>query len=316
MAKRIIDEATLTSLADAVRELTGGTGLLTIDEMIQGILSVGATDIVSTAEGDVIYITDCATRKLRGLTLYGKTTQNGTPTPEAPIALDNAGGNGNIIVNVDTQTLNVSTPNGLPGILVTSGGNYTDKNGQQWVCDEVDFARGKYVQRILNVTFDGSSDEGWAMAQTSVTGLYRAATHIYQDMIVGAAQSYQTSETMCSHYATVPAGTVGTWGANPGFSVSTRGQIYIYDDAYSGSNSTAWKEWLAANPITCLVPLVTPIETDLTAEELVAYSALHTNHPQTVIYNDAGAWMSVNYATNIATFADYQNALREMGVDV
>lgn len=40
------------------------------------------------------------------------------------------------------QLLTLPTPNGLPGIPVTSGGNYTDQNGQQWVCDEVDLERG------------------------------------------------------------------------------------------------------------------------------------------------------------------------------
>ncbi len=33
------------------------------------------------------------------------------------------------------QLLTLPTPNGLPGIPVTSGGNYTDQSGQQWVCD-------------------------------------------------------------------------------------------------------------------------------------------------------------------------------------
>ena len=36
------------------------------------------------------------------------------------------------------QLLTLLTPNGLPGIPVTSGGNYTDPEGQQWVSDEVD----------------------------------------------------------------------------------------------------------------------------------------------------------------------------------
>ncbi|MFQ8910864.1 MAG: hypothetical protein ACLR7P_12950, partial [Faecalibacterium sp.] len=35
------------------------------------------------------------------------------------------------------QLLTLPTPTGLPGIPVTSGGNYTDSTGQQWVCDEV-----------------------------------------------------------------------------------------------------------------------------------------------------------------------------------
>lgn len=45
------------------------------------------------------------------------------------------------------QTLTAQTPGGLPGIPVSSGGNYTDESGQQWICDEVDFSRGKYVKR-------------------------------------------------------------------------------------------------------------------------------------------------------------------------
>ena len=49
------------------------------------------------------------------------------------------------------QQASLSTPNGLPGIKVDSGGNYTDSNGQQWVCDEMDFKRWKYVQRIRKV---------------------------------------------------------------------------------------------------------------------------------------------------------------------
>lgn len=49
------------------------------------------------------------------------------------------------------QLLTLSTPNGLPGIPVTSGGNYTDPQGQQWVCDEVDLERGVKVQRINTV---------------------------------------------------------------------------------------------------------------------------------------------------------------------
>lgn len=46
------------------------------------------------------------------------------------------------------QTLIIPTSGGLPGIRVSSGGNYTDADGQQWVCNEVDFKKGVYVQRI------------------------------------------------------------------------------------------------------------------------------------------------------------------------
>ena len=62
------------------------------------------------------------------------------------------------------QLLTLSTPNGLPGIPVASGGNYTDPHGQQWVCDEVDLERGVKVQRIDKGAFDATK----ALAEQSV----------------------------------------------------------------------------------------------------------------------------------------------------
>ena len=54
------------------------------------------------------------------------------------------------------QLLTLPTPNGLPGVPVTSGGNYTDPSGQQWVCDEVDLERGVRVQRVDKTSFDNT----------------------------------------------------------------------------------------------------------------------------------------------------------------
>ena len=63
------------------------------------------------------------------------------------------------------QLLTLPTPNGLPGIPVTSGGNYTDQNGQQWVCDEVDLERGVRVQMVTTMVFSDSS--GFAASSTT-----------------------------------------------------------------------------------------------------------------------------------------------------
>lgn len=73
----------------------------------------------------------------------------------------NAGDGGTVTVTVSdgadkSQTLILQTPNALPGISVASGGNYTDENGQQWVCDEVDLARGVRVQRIAKIKLSSS----------------------------------------------------------------------------------------------------------------------------------------------------------------
>jgi hypothetical protein len=56
------------------------------------------------------------------------------------------------------QTLNIPTPNGLPAVPVSSGGNYTDASGQQWVCDEIDHNIGAYVERVYKYVNTGERD--------------------------------------------------------------------------------------------------------------------------------------------------------------
>lgn len=78
-----------------------------------------------------------------------------------------------------SQSFPISTPNGLMGTPVKSGGNYTDSKGQQWVCDEIDFARGKWTQRVAKI--DNYNGELVGDAWMSSTGqLTTGATVVYQ----------------------------------------------------------------------------------------------------------------------------------------
>lgn len=95
------------------------------------------------------------------------------------------------------QLLTLPTPNGLPGIPVTSGGNYTDPSGQQWVCDEVDLERGVKVQRVDKTCFDNTKTlaEQNAILATPVEApltpaeltAYKALTTYAPDTVVQAA---------------------------------------------------------------------------------------------------------------------------------
>ena len=77
------------------------------------------------------------------------------------------------------QSLTLQTPNGLPGIPVSKDGNYTDSDGQQWICDEIDLARGKYVQRVGKTVVDGteikftanSTGDYWNLPHRSAPGI-------------------------------------------------------------------------------------------------------------------------------------------------
>lgn len=78
----------------------------------------------------------------------------------------------------EPQTLTINTPNGLCGIPVDTGGNYTDSTGQQWVCDEIDFERGVFVQRIGKIT--SYNNEQLSTKYMSTTGkLTTGASVIY-----------------------------------------------------------------------------------------------------------------------------------------
>ena len=86
-----------------------------------------------------------------------------SPSPEYPQEIESAGDSGNITVTLSdggdkVQTLTYPTPNGLPGIPVESGGNYTDADGQQWYCDIVNLSSGAYLQ---NVEYINAKDKEW-----------------------------------------------------------------------------------------------------------------------------------------------------------
>lgn len=95
------------------------------------------------------------------------------------------------------QTLTLQTPNGLPGIPVTSGGNYTDPSGQQWVCDEVDLERSVKVQRVDKAAFDSTktlAEQNAILATPIETPLtpaeltaYKALTTYAPDTVVQAS---------------------------------------------------------------------------------------------------------------------------------
>ena len=109
--------------------------------------------LVGSETGNPIDVDDAFAAPLCGLTVYGRSTQDGTPTPDAPVPIVSAGDGGTIAVtlsdgNGKMQTLTLPTPIGLPGIPVATSGNYTDPQGQNWVCDEVDLERGVKVQRV------------------------------------------------------------------------------------------------------------------------------------------------------------------------
>ena len=257
--------------------------------------------VVGGASGNPINLSDAIEQFFVGLRIFGKTTQNGTPTPDAPVELVSVGGNGSITVNVTgehtSQNVVVSTPNGLPGIPVTSGGNHTDASGQRWICDEIDFARGVYIQRAKRIVVDGI-DEIWKKSSLqSVDGATRFDVEIAGEP--RAAQRF----CLCDAYA-------GTDYVN--FYVDScwcnaSQDIPHLEFRICTSHASTVEELvilLQANPVEFIYAIHAPIETPLTEEDLAAYASLHTYRNNTTVTNDAGAHMELEYVMDAKKYID------------
>jgi hypothetical protein len=254
--------------------------------------------------GNPLSVDDAFSAPLCGLTVYGKSTQDGTPTPDAPVPIVSAGDGGSVVVtlsdgNGKTQTLTLPTPNGLPGIPVTSGGNYTDPQGQQWVCDEVDLERGMKVQRVkvLNLLDANGFDNN-------------GTWHINAKTYFGAGTSYipmvwHDSITKClcttfpvqmTSYSTGSNADLSLYYSETGDTISLKSALFEPKGQSATLNEA--KAWFTTHPTYLYVP-IEPIETPLTPAELAAYKALTAYGPDTVVQAGDGAGIRLAYQRDV-----------------
>lgn len=176
----------------------------------------------------------------------------------------------------------ISTPNGLPGIPVqsdTTGITYTDTDGQAWIADEIDFSRGKYVQRVWQAEFDGSSDEKWR--RISEDYVYCDCLPVTMVDRKGFSDQYAGNKIRIGNNNTT---------------------IIIFGDFSDENTFSDFKANLSVNPLKVMTYLDTPIETDLTEAQIQAYKSLTTFKPTSIISNDENAQMEVEYACDTKTW--------------
>lgn len=349
--------------------------------------------LIGSETGNPIAVDDAFSAPLCGLSVYGKSTQDGTPTPDAPVPIVSAGDGGNVAVKVTgknrmppnlkvndvvecfvkkntpitlvfkgdlvsqggnilffdennnqnwfgidkgkaehhiqypvdltkfqylladmasenvcltwnasspdyepyrEQLLTLPTPNGLPGIPVTSGGNYTDQSGQQWVFDEVDLERGVKVQRIGKAAIEHcivSRDPNWWDASKSYS--YQILT--WQ----GSVNTTIESGGPCNRFIAYTFIDFYNKGIENGFLISAgEGVFNISKSLGICTTPDEFKTWFNEN-VVLYKPLATPIETPLTPAEIAAYKALTAYGPDTVVQAGDGAGIKLGYQRDV-----------------
>lgn len=360
--------------------------------------------LVGTETGNQLSVDDAFSAPLCGLTVYGKSTQDGTPTPDAPVPIVSAGDGGSVAVKVTgknrmppnlkyedvvecfvkkntpitlvfkgdlvsqggdilffdknndqywfgidegkaehhikhpvdlikfqylisnmasenvcltwnasspdyepyrEQLLTLPTPTGLPGIPVTSGGNYTDPQGQQWVCDEVDLKRGVKIQRIASfvINAENANDIFVTNDFTKVTVATNARLSTPQKTNRDDRQNGR-----CVFCEALPW-SVDSWANHvnaAGFVENNSVELTI-ENSYLGlseastiaERKTALVKYFTDNPCRVVYRIATPIETQLTPAEIAAYKALTAYGPDTVVQAGDGAWVKLEYQRDV-----------------
>lgn len=306
------------------------------------VYSWGGSASIQTASGTVVTFPQSAERAFSGLSIYGHSTQDGTPSPDNPVPIVSAGDSGEINVAVSGKNLipfpYLSPLGGAGTVYEANGVTYTVQADGGIKC--VGTPTSKFGPTLCKIRF---SEESLNTLESATNGkvtlsggpLYfdsnNNATFIYWinqidppvDMTIYPQVEYGTVATAYEPYKTPQTLTLSTPGDLPGIPVDSggnytdeNGQQWIADvkdygtgkytqnigqiASYNGEGvgdvwmSSTGQLTTGANVI---YQLATPIVTDISAEEISAYKALHTYTPNTTVSNDAEAWMKVGYLT-------------------
>lgn len=181
----------------------------------------------------------------------------------------------------------LALPYTLNAIPVSSGGNYTDQSGQQWICDEVDLHRGVKVQRIK--VKELSPDDKWAYRKLA------SGNNNFQCRIFNADIATDGKPCFCN---ILPFKNV-IWDDSiqnlPKIYANKQEIIVSFPPSSEYSSLEAFKQLLTNVKSVIYYILDTHIETDLTPEEIEQYKKLSTKTPTTIVENNYNTWMKATY---------------------
>ena len=181
------------------------------------------------------------------------------------------------------QSLAIQTPDGLPGIPVTSGGNYTDSTGRQWVCDEICEQNGVIGVKRNVINYKITGNEYAQLDYPTIIGMRVEKTAKYSHA------GFCNYAKMEGATTTVSVGISENWVQIKNF----------------GFNTVAgFKEWVKNNDVYLMYTLKEPTFEPLPEEIQQKFKSLHTYYPTTVVTNNANADMQLDYVADTKLYID------------
>lgn len=222
------------------------------------------TKFYASNQGET-HITDSDNGKIQDMMIYGKSSQDGTPTPENPVEIKSVVNPTVKVTNKDglkvqSVTLNNITLNAIP---VKSGGNVTI-DGQQYIADYVDVEHGKVIRNILK----------WSLGDFKY-GFNNAVWHVNISEL-----GIDGSKIGLSNMFKIQ---------NSNYNGVTASELYIAYDGKAaalnmrGMTDEEFKKWIREKNPEVYNVLTVAEEIPITPEEALAFKQLMTYYPVTNI---------------------------------
>ena len=219
------------------------------------------TKFYASNQGET-HITDSDNGKIQNMMVYGKSSQDGTPTPDNPVEIKSVVNPTVKLSNEDgTKSQTVTLPYTLNAIPVESGGNVTI-DGQQYIADYVDVERGKVIRNILK----------WYLADVK-TSFNNTVWHINISKL-----GIDGSKIGLSNMFKIQ---------NSDYAKPTISELYISDNGKTASLSMRgmtdeeFKKWLIEKNPEVYNVLTVAEEIPITLEEASVFKQLMTYYPVT-----------------------------------
>ena len=173
------------------------------------------------------------------------------------------------------QTL--ATALNLHAVPVTSGGNYTDESGQQWIADVADFETGKITRNVIAKTFNGTESVNINDNDTLTIfdNDFMKITIQNQSTLIGIISNMFVANTWVKTDINNDPQIALSW--DQGIGVKMPGIDTTQD----------FKTFLSTNNLHVVGLRNTPTTEDIPAEVMQTYKALHTNAGTTNLFTNS-----------------------------
>ena len=211
-----------------------------------------------------------------------------------------------------STSLTLSTLNGLPGVPVYPNANeglpedtFTDANGNNWICDEIDFNRGVHIKRVEEYTVDIDRVVDYGSVYIAICKAPEFALSPWS----GGLWEYGGCKDSSGAYDFFDISNVDEIGEKDEFFVLITS---LDENIFTQLSKEEFKA--RYNGSKMLLIRKEPIETPLSGDEIEAYKAMKAYKPITYISNDEGAHMEIKYIADTKNYIDNKFAELEAAI--